>query len=241
MILAKSDAEALQILTEAHSKALKPLIAKQLDIDGQIELDSAVNQRIYYQLQKKQTNTASVVGKAAIKLEGKDVPDKEPDHDWTARFFDFVEDISSEQLQDIWAKVLAGEVERPDTTSLRTLGILRDLDQNVARVFTKFCSASICLMPDGRSILDARVPSLEGNAASNSLRDYGLGFGALNTLNEHGLIIPDYNSYFDYRLSIVARGSQNPLLPFLHQGHQWVLVSERPWDIKKNSRSMVSQ
>ena len=48
-------------------------------------------------------------------------------------------------------------------------------------------------------MLDARVPSLGGNAAQNSLEAYGLGFGNLNVLNEHGLIIADYNSWFDDR------------------------------------------
>lgn len=230
VIAAKSEAEALQILTEAHSRALQPLVDQGLDLDGEIELDSELKQRILYQLQKKQTNIASVVSKAADALEGKQAPDEEPDHDWTARFFEFAEDVSSEQLQILWAKVLAGEVQRSGSTSMRTLGILRDLDRNTAGLFTKLCSASILFMPAPGAFLDARVPSLGGNAASNSLRDYGLGFDALNRLNEHGLVIPDYNSYYDYRLSIITPGPRTPTLPFLHQDHQWVLVSEQPWN-----------
>jgi addiction module HigA family antidote len=37
--------------------------------------------------------------------------------------------------------------------------------------------------------------SLNGNAASNALRQYGLSFDDLNTLQEYGLIIADYNSW----------------------------------------------
>ena len=48
--------------------------------------------------------------------------------------------------------------------------------------------------PDGNQVIDARVPSLGGNAADNALQKYGLDFGNLNVLNEHGLIISDYRA-----------------------------------------------
>lgn len=47
-------------------------------------------------------------------------------------------------------------------------------------------------------VFEARVPSLGGNAAANSLASYGLSFDVLNQLNEHALVIPDYNSYCTY-------------------------------------------
>ena len=56
--------------------------------------------------------------------------DHEPDHDWTARFFDCVQDVSSGHMQKLWAKVLSGEVENPGRTSLRTLGHAKEHDQN---------------------------------------------------------------------------------------------------------------
>ena len=125
--------------------------------------------------------------------------------------------------------MLAGEVERPGSTAARTLGLLKDLDRATAGLFAKFCSACIYVVPEvGRSMLDARLPSLRGKAAANSLADFGFNFSALNRLNEHGLIISDFDSWKDFRLSIVPKPDEppRPLLPFYHQGRQWVLVAD---------------
>ena len=52
-------------------------------------------------------------------------------------------------------------------------------------------------------------------------------FGQLNVLNEHGLIISDYNSWFDYRASIGLHRSQAKtgmiVIPFSFQGRYWIL------------------
>ena len=61
-----------------------------------------------------------------------------------------------------------------------------------------------------------------GHAASNSLQAYGLGFDALNILQEYGLIIADYNSYMDYRPAVVHEGRVG--LPMIYQNAQWVLM-----------------
>ena len=80
-------------------------------------------------------NICAVVGHAAMRLENKEVPNDEPDHDWTARFFNDVQDVSSEKMQVLWGRILSGQVERPGSSSLRTLGVLRDLDKDTANLF----------------------------------------------------------------------------------------------------------
>ena len=152
------------------------------------------------------------------------------DHDWTARFFSDVQDVSSEDMQQLWARILAGEVERPGSTSIKTLGILKNLDKATASLFRTFCSMSVSITPDGEHFMDARVPSLGGDAGSNALRQYGLGFSSLNVLNEHGLIISDYNSWSDIRASIgldLPQGQALVRIPFCHQRKYWILVATR--------------
>ncbi len=63
------------------------------------------------------------------------------------------------------------------------------------------------------------MPSLYGNAAENSLRDFGLGFGKLNRLNEYGLIISDYNSYFQYQ--IIEDNEKISMAELHHQDVCW--------------------
>ena len=196
-----------------------------------------MQQRLQYQEQKRQINIKSVVGQTAELLGDKSVADIEPDHDWTARFFNDVQDVSSEEMQSLWAKILAGEVERPGSTSIRALGILKNLDKSTARLFERFCSACVFLIPDGIIFIDARVPSLGGNAGQNSLQPYGLSFSNLNRLNEHGLIISDYNSQNDYSISIVNSARTLPrqqlILPFKFQDRLWSLVPNGQRNLSK--------
>lgn len=57
------------------------------------------------------------------------------DRDWGAFFFDNVQDISDDEVQKIWAKILAGEIEEPGSFSVRTLRILKDLSKEEAEYF----------------------------------------------------------------------------------------------------------
>ena len=229
IIAAEAEAKVLDIRARAHAEA-RELLRVEGPLDGgELKISDGITERIQYQEHKRLTNMQAVVGRAAVDLEDKDVPEMEPDHDWVARFFTEVQDVSSEDMQVLWAKVLAGEVERPGSTSARTLGLLKDLDRATAGLFAKFCSACIYVVPEvGRSMLDARLPSLGGKAGANSLADFGFNFSALNRLNEHGLIISDFDSWKDFRPSIVPKPDEppRPLLPFHHRGRQWVLVSD---------------
>ena len=164
-ITAEGDATILLIQAEAQSKAREILVSRNTDVTGELNITNKVKQRIQFQEQKRQINIGSVVEEAASQLGDKRVANIEPDHDWTARFFNEVQDVSSGEMQSLWAKVLAGEVERAGSTSIRTLGILKNLDQVTARLFSRFCSACMYMSIAENEIIDARVPSLGGNAA----------------------------------------------------------------------------
>lgn len=56
--------------------------------------------------------------------------------DWLMRFFDAVGNISNEDLQNLWGKVLAGEIVRPNTCSLRTLDMIRNMSPGEAKIFS---------------------------------------------------------------------------------------------------------
>ena len=228
-IKVKGQADNLQIIAQAQADARQALTVLTTTTTGTLEITrEQITQRLKFQEHKRQQNIVSVVGQAAEDLGDEEVPDKEPDHDWTARFFNDIQDVSSEEMQSLWAKVLTGEVQRPGSTSIQTLSILRNLDQATAKLFEKLCSACISPGPDGNQFSDARVPSLGGDAAHNALEKYGLGFGNLNVLNEHGLVISDYNCWGDYRLCAgLFSSGRNPVkgrIPFSFQGRNWVLL-----------------
>lgn len=87
---------------------------------------------------RKMNNTKSVVEKATSHfVEGEKVSDEPVNTDWTNRFFSIVEDISDKTLQDIWGRILAGEVKQPNSFSLRTLDLLRNVTKEEAELFVK--------------------------------------------------------------------------------------------------------
>ncbi|MCY3899274.1 MAG: DUF2806 domain-containing protein [Caldilineaceae bacterium] len=239
-ILAEGRAVTMQIIAAAQADARSALVSPNAVLQGEITVSDLVHQRIQFQEEKRQANIGSVVRNAAAELGDGEVQEHEVDHDWTARFFNDVQDVSSEEMQKLWGKVLAGEVERPGSTSIKTLAILKNLDKSVATLFGKICSICVSIRPDGNSFMDARVPSLGGNAATNALKDYNLGFGNLNVLNEHGLVISDYNSWYDIRAAIgIAAGGTRPSfvrIPLYFQGKYWVLVPTTQRDLGKEFR-----
>ena len=123
--------------------------------------------------------------------------------------------------------MLAGEVERPGSVSIKTLDILKNLDKRVADLFRRLSSACVMLELNGIELLDARVPNLGDYKEGNSLQEYGLGYDNLNVLREHGLVSSDLNSWFKYMLCILPwaseTGAPRPVIPFGFQGRLWVL------------------
>ncbi len=224
-VLAEGQAGALAVIAAAQESARQQLTAPGVLVEGELTIAEAVEQRVRFQEEKRQRNISAIVSQATEQLTTDEVEDYEPDHDWTARFFNEAQDVSSEEMQLLWAKVLAGEVERPGSTSLRTLSILRDLDRQTAVLFQVFCSAAVVFSRSGESIADMRVPLLGGHPGANSLAEYDMNYDALNVLNEHGLIISGYNSIFDYRICIgVTDGAGNRVrFPFDFQNRRWVL------------------
>ncbi len=139
-IEAASDAETSVIIAKARSDAREYLVSQDAEIHGTAEFTREdIIQRIEFQERKRLTNVKSVVDDAANELGGKEVDDHEPDPDWTARYFDYVQDVSSEGLRQIWARILAGEVESPGRTSLRTLDTLRNMTKRDAEMFRDIC------------------------------------------------------------------------------------------------------
>ncbi len=202
-MVARSDAETMLIRAKAHRETLDILIPSEVndhDLYVDLNIDDKINQRIRFQEKKRQKNIKEVVIQAAEQLEDKLVIDKEPDYDWIARFFNEVQDVSSGDMKKLWSRILAGEIEKPGETSIRTLSILKNLDRKIAILFKKLCSLCIYHVDDNNIIHDARVPSLGGNPGNNCLGKYGLQYFNLNILHEHGLIIQDYDSWIELNI-----------------------------------------
>lgn len=66
-----------------------------------------------------------------------------PDDDWMNSFMGFAENASSERLQDLFGRILAGQVLRPGAFGLATLRVLSELDQAIANDFSQTWAKSV--------------------------------------------------------------------------------------------------
>lgn len=104
----------------------------------ELSLTDRAAERLQYQEAKVQQNIESVFSNAAEELSREtEVPEEKPQAEWVYRFIDISKGISTEDLQNLWGRVLAGEIRKPGSFSLRTLDVLRNLSKHEAETFVK--------------------------------------------------------------------------------------------------------
>ena len=57
-------------------------------------------------------------------------------------FLGYAEGMEDPYLQELWGKVLAGEIQQPGSYSLRTLDVLSAMTQKEAELFVEACKWS---------------------------------------------------------------------------------------------------
>lgn len=112
------------------------------------------------------------------------------DFDWFVRFYEAVGNISDEVMQDLWAKLLAGEVAEPSSFSLKTIDVLRNLSKQDAELFSLICSHSV--MTRGQNFL----PNYD-----TYLENHNIYYTDIMKLNEQGLIFNDGTIGFSMSIS----------------------------------------
>lgn len=167
---ADAQAYAIKVLEKAKAEAG----AESLMIET--ETAERISQRIVAKEMRRQDNIDTVVEMAADNLAGVEVSDKPVDEDWASRFFDIVQDVSREEMKTLWAKILAKEIEKPSSYSLRTLEVLRNISFEEAELFMKI--ADFVFKQRGCMIF----------AENGELDKYGIKYNDLAKLREAGLV-----------------------------------------------------
>ena len=160
-------------------------------------------------------DTSDAVNRSELNDTGETISD-----DWLNVFETEARQKSTEEMQTFFGKILAGEIRRPGSYSTRTVKILGSLDRDIANQFLRLCSMSMSIFRD------VRVPSMGGDAGNNALQQYGLTFDVLNLLNEHGLVIAEYNSRLSFTpcMALPDESRRAICMPFGYQGSHWVLM-----------------
>lgn len=149
-----------------------------IDATDSNELAKRAQNRFLFQEMQKQQNIESVIVNAYNNLENEtSVDGVAVDRDWILRFFDSVANVSNEQMQIIWGKILSGEVKQSGSFSLRTLECVKNLSQKEAKCFQK-------VLPFMINITSGWVIPYNGEI----LDKYGILYTDLLELEELGLI-----------------------------------------------------
>lgn len=64
------------------------------------------------------------------------------DEDWLNVFERYADDASTERMQNLWGRVLAGEIRKPGRYSMRTLRFLSEFSQSDGLTFAEFCKSA---------------------------------------------------------------------------------------------------
>src|SRR3989344_6859039 len=91
--------------------------------------------RFYNEEVQKQKNIENITAKSLPQLTNNAKP-QNIEKDWLTNFFDKSRLISDSDMQNIWAKILAGEANAPGKFSKRTINFMSSLDKRDAESFT---------------------------------------------------------------------------------------------------------
>lgn len=130
------------------------------------------------------------IAKLADKIEEQNAHEQksasEFDFDWFVRFFEACSNISNEQMQKLWARVLRGEVDCPGSFSLRTIETLNRITYNEAIAFLEISNLAMCTA-DGMWFVLAEGPS---SFNLDEVNDLIIPNSKIRLLQECGLLNP---------------------------------------------------
>lgn len=98
---------------------------------------------------KEQINIDEIVAKSVSIIEAKidhnyeKISKEEVSEDWALRFFDISKNIRDEDMKNLWSAILADEIIKPGSYSLRSLETLKNMNRKDAELFMKICNITL--------------------------------------------------------------------------------------------------
>jgi hypothetical protein len=193
--------------------------------------DTQSTVRIYESIKIKREqrdffNFSKILQKLAILIKTKPDEQIKDDNDFFWNIVEHAKSVSNEEMQDLIAKIIAGEYNNPETYSMSTLQILKSLDKKALDEYLKVLS--VCLTASG-SIFESIYSSVENlklfNLNFNSLRELqSLGLITVSTARHESLIFED--SFANKKITITNKteGEKVPMLNY--------------WSITKSGREI---
>lgn len=162
-------------VTRTNALAASDASNKVVLAEASIQIEDRAQRRLQHREVRRQRNLEAIAEAAVFHLPDQ-VSSTDVEENWKTRFFNIAEDVSNADMQDIWGKILAGEVARPGTYSMRALEILKNLSPGEAETFQKLRH----LATDSGYVLKIGF--------GNDLTEFGITFGDVLSMREAGLL-----------------------------------------------------
>lgn len=243
----QGEAEAATLLVVERAKAEAEEVRKNIALNGQLNriaqlansdwsLIERAKVRLALQEIQGQINIEAIADEALKQLpdEVSEVPIRD---EWRQRFFKLAADVSESEMQELWAKILAGEVAAPQTFSIRTIDTLHKLSQADAAVFKKFASLCAVFPYSGAVPLDG---------TDYGLSAYGVTFNEYLLLVEAGLVNSSIQMSWPAKtpfISVIFRGCKpiQIIQPSAPVNIQYLPLSQSGLELSKIIAAPVQQ
>ena len=169
--------EPWQIKRVARAEAEASLITAESELEI-TDLHRRAMHRFVEEEANRQENMEEITKKSIPHLNEQSNP-ANMENDWIANFFDKSRIVSDEEMQTIWANVLAGEANTPGSFSRRTVNLLSDLDKKDAELFQTLCKFGWSVGEFTPLVFDSEAPIYNNE---------GINFSTLSHLDSLGLI-----------------------------------------------------
>ena len=197
------------------------------------------------QIVSKQKNREHIAKNAIIELEDiieTGLPEKEPSKEFKDTFFRYAENISTEEAQKLWGKLLAGEIRNPGSFCPMTMSILSKMSIEHAEIFRTLCHCTPDDDPFTYVYFNSENKLIPNGYAASILESYGL-------IKMDGYIYRDEDMTLSYgKYKIIIKSIKNKKIvtdvctPFAYELRQLVTIDSNLIDkifpeIVKNLRT----
>ena len=238
--------EGLAIEKRAETKARTLLIAestKQIAADMSVDerFVQAASQKFAQKVVREQINLNSIVAVAVAELKSDDSPasseNLKPEDptvtpvigdDWLNNFEREASTKTSAEMQLLFGKILAGEIRKPSSFSIKTVRLISQLESDAARAFAKFCSMAVSISIDG-VVWDARVVAPGADKTMDPFKQYGFPYSSLLLLQESGLLMAEFQTSMDYTSSILIPNRSSSAFRYLNEDTYLMKSGDAPF------------
>lgn len=134
--IAKAEAEAMKIISKGEAEAEMIKVKSEIEIS---KLRYRALQRFCSEEMIMQVNLEEIINKAIGGIH-EDAKPQGIDQDWIFNYLVNCKMASDAEMQNLWAKILAGEANEPGSFSKRTVNRMKDISKSDAELIESLCN-----------------------------------------------------------------------------------------------------